>query len=112
MSDRITQFSTKKAARDAGLRTYEEWLKSERNYQGEYRRPMVPRRDGVPFVVKGSEFYAIEDCEVVISRTEAGRRGLVVPKDASRVTVRYTQCHGVGQHYEVFRISDCVPKRR
>jgi len=111
MSNSVTVLKTKKAARDAGLRTHVEWLKSEHNHQGTYRWPMVPSRNAVPQIIKGEEFYTRDDCEELVSRTEARRRGLVVPEGTAPVTQLYTRQHNVSQQYDVFRISDCVVKR-
>ena len=104
------QFQTKKAAREAGLRTYNEWIR--RRYRGDHRHPVVPRRDAVPVDVKDEEFFAFSDCEALVSRSEAGRRDLAVPKDVEAVTdVRTMRDFGY-VCYELFRVSDCVERRQ
>ena len=107
------EFKTKKAAKAAGLRTQLKWSKRQQKADGGYRPPVIPRKSAVPIVVKGEEFFRFEDCEELVSRPEARRRGLSVPRNAhpaglARYPVRMT---GVAE-YDLFRLSDCVPKRK
>ena len=99
-------FKTKKAARQAGLRTKEDWLKREKSPDGKWRKPIIPRIDAMPVTVKGDSFYRPEDCEEVISETEAKRRRLKISNGAQPVTELYYRYCG---YNPVYRLSDFVP---
>ncbi len=60
-------------------------------------------RHAVPIAVKGEIFYVREQCEELISRTEAKRRGLFVAKNSEPVKL----CNPRGGRYDGFRVSDC-----
>jgi len=103
-------FTTKKEARAAGLRTAPEWMRWRRTPEGETQPPLVPRRDATPVLIKGVEFFWEQDCEEIVSRTEASRRGLKVPDDVAPVAELHTQT-GRSQYYSAYRLSDCKPKK-
>ncbi len=90
------QFRTKKAAREAGYRTAKNW-------QSGWPR-LTPRRDAQPVVVKGEAFFSEADCEEILSKTAAIKRGLKIKPDAVAVKTCYSSDYG---RYDVYRISDC-----
>ena len=89
--------STKKAARALGYRTHDEWVRKSR----------IPRRDAVPLVVKGTEFYSETDCEDLVSRTRLLAERMYPAPDAEPAATKYL--HRASTYYEVFRLSDAVP---
>jgi len=101
---------TLKAAREAGLKTKDQWLKYTERRDAEYPLYFCPQLDATPIEVKGKYFYSREDCELCVSKKEASRRDLSIPKDAEPVAERYSQ--QLGGHYDLYRLSDCIPKRK
>ena len=92
---------TKKAAREAGYLTYGEALPKH----------LVPRRDAEPTMVEDVGFLH-DQCEEVISKTEARNRRLRVPVTAKPVTTFDAKIQGRKWiEYAVYRLSDCVPMR-
>ncbi len=87
-------FKTKKAARAAGYL-------SESDMRG---KPVAPKQDAVPIVVKGETFYGREQCEQLVSRTAAKRRGLYVAENAEPVKENSQRGSFL---YGVFRLADC-----
>lgn len=108
MSDRPS-FPTKKAAKEAGYLTRSDWARHRGH--GSHPHPHAPRRDAQPVVVKDEEFFHFSDCEKLVSRTEAKRRGLVVPSDLEPVTYDLTPWgRSARKSFPLFRPSDCVVK--
>ncbi len=105
-------FTTMKAARAAGLRTKDEWIRREKLPDRDWRDGVIPRRDAAPICVKGTEFFRIDQCEEIVSKPEAKRRGLIVPQDAALVKTLHTQYFGRHVAFPGFRLSDCVPKQK
>jgi len=101
MSTTHATYKTHKEAREAGLRTEKKWLVPERLSTGRQRGPMIPRLGEAPIAVRGEAFFAIRQCEEVVTIAEAKKRGLCVPASAKPVRSFRSQ-HG-------FRLSDCVP---
>lgn len=93
-------FKTKKAAKEAGYRTGEQW-------QSFHHGCKTPKRGATPVLVKGEEFYREQDCEEMLSATAAKKRGMRVRKNAVAVTEKRWE----RRTYPVFRISDCEPKQ-
>jgi hypothetical protein len=98
----VPDIKTKKAAREAGLRTREEWLRGW--------PPTAVRLDATPVIVKGAEYFRDADCEELVSKAEAGRRGLLIADDAVPAKMIYSD--KFKKHYDVYRISDCIAKRK
>jgi len=91
---------TKKMAREIGLRTVKEL----------FSKGYVPLVDASGYDVKGERFFAESDCEELISKTEASRRDLKVEPSAVPIGQKYYKSRGI--HYDVFRVSDCIPKQK
>ena len=91
-------FRTKKAAREAGMST----LKESRQWL------LFPKDSAAGMVVKGETFYAGDECEEILSKTEGQRRGLRL-RDGSTPVCEVRNWHN---SYEAFRVSDFVPKRQ
>jgi hypothetical protein len=104
-----SNFKTKKAARNAGLRTEQEWLRMEKRTDKSWRRPLIPKRDAEPIGVKNMNYFSEADCEEVVSKREAARRGLSVPSNAESVSELYHRRSRTP--YAVYRLSDCCSKR-
>lgn len=111
---RMNQMSitTKKAAREAGYRTREQWLCAERDFNGQPRRPMVPKHEAEPTIIKGAAFYAVDQCDELISKTEAKRRGRKVPDTVQPIKYQHTHAHGKSRWYPLYRLSNCILGRR
>ena len=97
---------TKKAAREAGYASEQELAFGK----------MIARRHAKPATIEGEKFYSRDQCETLLSRTDARRCGLTVPKyiqPARIITINLGYGRGKCE-YEAFRESDCVPhaKRR
>jgi hypothetical protein len=71
------------------------------------REHLIPRRGEKPRRVGGERVFNVEQCEEVISRTEAKRRRLRIPPSVKPVAT----FHGEHCEYDGFRLSDCVPMR-
>ena len=110
-SDEV-EFRTMKAARAAGLRTKDEWIRRERLPDRSWRDGVIPRRDTDPILVKGTEFFRLDQCEEIISRAEAKRRDLLVPQNAVPVKTFHTNYFIRHIAFPGFRLSDCVPKQK
>lgn len=92
--------TTKKQCMDLGMRTESLWFRGGR----------MPKRGAQGMIVKGETFFSEDETEELVSRTEAGRRGV---RPASDPVGRKSGCVGHAlkrMEWEVFRISDCVPK--
>jgi hypothetical protein len=88
---------TKKAARASGYL-------SERDLE---RKPLAPKHGAEPTIIKGERFYTSEQCDELISQTEAARRKLIVPATANPVkTLAFNP--GKRVEYRVYRVSDCI----
>jgi len=111
MSDNTTTITTKKAAREAGMRPADKWLCWRRNKDGASGRPKIPRRGERPLEIKGEKFFQEDQCEEVISKTEAGHRGLRVPRGVEPVG-RLHRSRPKRLHYDVYRLSACKPKQK
>ncbi|MGD0517317.1 MAG: hypothetical protein ABSA26_07250 [Thermoguttaceae bacterium] len=72
---------------------------------------LVPRLDAKPTIVKGEEFFRLDQCEEIISYTEAKHRRLRIPLDAKPITTLHARICGKSVFYAVYRVSDCVPMR-
>ncbi len=97
-------FKTKKAAREAGFRTHEDWLKTVNNGSP---KTLVPRLDLTPIMVKDKAFFEELDCEEMVSRPEGKRRNLVISKDAEIAAYkqfRHTRA-------PLYRLSDYIPSK-
>lgn len=89
--------NTLKEAKAAGLREADKWVS-----QGKY-----PRRDAEPFIIKGREFYAEDQCELLMSKTFFTREmGLAMRDGATPVCQRHTGRFGKSMWYDVYRKSD------
>jgi len=95
-------FKTKKAARDAGLKTKSEWMK--RDYKTG-RSQMIPVRQAKPVIVKNEEFFSFDNCEEIISRTEGKKRGLVLRDGVVHVRIAHAD-FGKSVEYKLYRRSD------
>ena len=102
-----TTYKTHKAAREAGLRTAEEWLVEERLSNEKTRKAVIPCLKAKGLLVKGKAFFSADQCEEVISAKAAKERGLSVRAEAEPVR----SFHGRFGDYSGFRISDCVPEQ-
>ena len=87
-------FKAKNAARAAGYL-------SESDMR---RKPVAPKQDAVPIVLKGETFYGREQYEELVSRTAAKRRGLFVAENAEPVKELSQRGSFL---YGVFRLTDC-----
>ncbi len=94
-----TTCSTKKAAKDLGLRLADKWV-----CKGRYPKP-----DSVGIVVKGETYYSEDETEEVTSRSAARKLGL--RPAGPPVGVRGGRVGGKYQEWEVYRISECIPIR-
>ncbi len=90
---------TKKAARKAGY-------VSESDLE---RKPIAPRRDAQPILVKGEQFFDRSECEELLSKTAAKRRHLAIPGTAQPVKTLHVIMRFRSVWYDVYRVSDCVP---
>ena len=96
-----SSYRTFVAARRAGLRTAKELsCISPRRATP----PCYPRRGVKPIVVKGVEFFAIEDCELIVSRTDVKRWRGRLRAGAEPVPMQ----NGSRGKYPGYRLSDCV----
>ena len=91
--------NTKAAARESGYLTVQAALSSL----------LAPRRDAKPTIVEGEQFFLRDQCEGIISRSEAKSRRLRVPRDARPVTILHITSGERTVAYAVYRESDCVP---
>jgi hypothetical protein len=102
----LDMFRTLKDAKAAGYLTAEDWIKTGPNVPPP--RPMIPRRGSTPIMVKRKPLFCVADCEEVVSKPEALRRGLSVTSEAQPVAWR----RGEHSRWPLFRLSDCKPKRK
>lgn len=91
---------TKKAAKEAGLRTYDQWLS----------RRLCPTVDATGITVKGTVFYSEAECEVIRTKTGWSHVGRKVIEGAEPVAYLYYFIPGASDHYAHYRIADTKPK--
>lgn len=96
-----SSYRTFAAARRAGLRTATE-LSCISHRRG--TPPCYPKRGVKPIVVKGVEFFAREDCELIVSRSDVKRWHGRLRAGAEPVVM----LHGTRGKYPGYRLSDCV----
>ena len=97
-------FTTKKAARQGGYFNAVEWRSRSRGQR-------IPKRDAVGINVKREAFFSKDQCEELVSKPEAKRRGLGIRKGAIAADTRQVSIFGNVVSYELFRLSDCEPKQ-
>ena len=101
--ERITRFDTLKAARDAGLHTFDEWVRRTPRSGEPARNGIIPRRDAMPVIVKGQAFFGPDQCEELVCKTEAKRRKLLIPIGTESIPKMLQ----FGYIVKCYRISDC-----
>lgn len=96
----MTEFKTKKAARESNYRTYDEWL----------RRDFLPTEGAESITVKGDDFYHESLCEPLLTKKALKEMGLKVPEEAEPAKWKYYQ--NMSTHHPIYRQSDGVPVKK
>lgn len=91
---------TYKAAKNNGLKTAQQWVTDF----------LYPRRDAIGVHVKDRVFFEESECEEILSRSEAGRRGMRLKANEIPVGSKHTQRFGRSLRYDVFRVSSFEQK--
>jgi hypothetical protein len=91
---------TKKALKEGGYRTADDWL----------RKCRVPKESEFGVTLKNERYFLKDQTEELISRSKAQTLGLTVPETIQAITCR-AQVQGTWRDYDGFRISDCKKKR-
>ena len=100
-----SKHKTKKSARSAGL--IGDWSIPT------LRRALIPKIGETPLRVKDEDFYRMDQLEEVVSRTAASERGLAIRKGEQPATYMSARIAGACRvEYDVYRISQCRPKRK
>jgi hypothetical protein len=96
-----TAIRTKKRAKELGYLELDSWVRKRR----------YPVDNANYITVKGSRFFSQDETVELISRTEIGKRDLVLPEETKPIaTFRASVGNGAKTiYYDAYRVTDCSP---